>query len=83
MKGFTGYYKYGALFGNNKQQKYIRSLCYQLGWVKPHDTWGKVPDNERLGKFVFLDCKHKIPLSKQTPEQLQVTIYQLEQVLVK
>ena len=79
----ANYYKYGAFYGNSKQYKYLRSLCYQLGWVKAHDKWGQVPDNERLGQFVALDCKYKTPISKQTPEQLRVTIYQLEQVLVK
>ncbi|MDB0601101.1 hypothetical protein PL373_08065 [Tenacibaculum maritimum] len=79
----TTYYTYAFFDKNNEQHKYILSLCQQLGWTKDHPKWGKVSDLERLGRFIALDCKHKIALTKQTKIQLQTTIYQLEQVLVK
>lgn len=79
----SNYYKYAFFDKNNKQHKYILSLCQQLGWTTEHPKWGQVANLERLGRFIALDCKHKITLKDQTPEQVRITIYQLEQVLVK
>lgn len=79
----TKYYKYAFFDKHNQQHKYILSLCQQLGWTKEHPKHGQVADLERLGQFIALDCKHKIELMKQSPEQVQTTIYQLEQVLIK
>lgn len=83
MEQQIDFYSYGTFYGDKQQYKYLRSLCHQLGWIKPHKTYKFVPDNVRLGKFVALNCKYKKPISKQSTEELSITISQLEQVLTK
>lgn len=77
------FYTYGFFKKGNTQHEYILSLCHTNGWTKSHPKYKQVVDLERLGRFIAKDCKYKIPLLKQTKEQLQTTIYQLEQVLTK
>ncbi len=79
------YYKYAFFDNKNKAHRYLLSLCRQLGWTMPHPKNAdvKIPSLERLGRFIALDCRHKIALMQQSPTQLQVTIHQLEQVLLK
>ncbi|CAL2108211.1 conserved hypothetical protein [Tenacibaculum sp. 190524A02b] len=83
MSKKINFYKWGSFFGDSEQYKYIRSLCHQLGWTKPHEKYKSIPDNERLGRFVAENCQHKKPISQQTPKELSTTIFQLEQVLIK
>jgi hypothetical protein len=66
----------------NSQHLYILSLCHQIGWVKYDDYRRKhIADMASLATWLKSKSRHKLPILKQTREQLQDTIYQLEKVL--
>jgi hypothetical protein len=66
----------------NSQHMYILSLCHQIGWVRFDERRGRhIADMNSLASWLKTKSRHKLPILKQSREQLQDTIYQLEKVL--
>lgn len=76
--------QYGRFNRDNKQHMYLLSMCQQLGWITFNHKLGRnVADISRLGRWVKNFASVKKPLLEQTPQELQQTVYQMEQMLAK
>jgi len=77
-------YKWGMFDECNRQHRYILSLCYQYNWTTWSRKLGKqIADIERLGRWLKHYSAVKKPLAMQTGKELQRTVFQLEQMVVK
>jgi hypothetical protein len=74
-----------ALFNiDNRQHRYILSLCQQLGWQIWNTKYDRfVADLDHLGKWLKIYSNVKKPLMKQTRNELERTVYQFEQMVEK
>jgi hypothetical protein len=68
----------------NKQHLYLLSMCIQLGWSVYNANVGRnVADLVRLGRWIKNFGAIKKPLLEQTRQELQKTVYQMEQMVTK
>ncbi len=75
---------WGRFSLDNKQHMYILSMCQQLGWIAFNHKLGRnVADIGRLGRWIRNFGGVKKPLLQQTRQELQETIYQMEQMVKK
>lgn len=66
---------------NNGRHKYILSLCRQLDWQTPDETYGKVVDLNRLSEWLKSKSPVKKPLQKMKPDELSKVITALENII--
>lgn len=83
-QGNNDYLVYGKFDKSKKQHMYILSMCMQLGWSVYNRNVGRnVADLVRLGRFIMHFGAIKKPLSEQSKEELQKTVYQFEEMVRK
>ena len=69
---------------SNKQHMYLLSMCMQLGWSVYNNSVNRnVADLVRLGRWIKNFGAIKKPLLEQSKQELQKTVYQMEQMLAK
>lgn len=80
----SDYEKWGRFDIRNRQHRYMLSMCQQLGWITYNPRLARnVADIVRLGRWISNFCAVKKPLTGQTQQELQQTIYQMEQMVIK
>lgn len=77
-------YQWAIFNKENQQHMYLLSLCIQFGWTSWNEARQRnVADLGRLGNWIKKYSAVKKPLIAQTKEDLQSTLYQFEQMVVK
>lgn len=75
---------WGKFDANKKQHMYLLSMCQQLGWITySHKLGRNIADIARLGRWVRNFGQVKKPLMEQSREELQRTIFQMEEMVRK
>lgn len=77
-------YQFATFDLNNKQHMYLLSMCQQYGWtVYDHKRGRNIADLNKLGAWVRKCSKVKKPIQQQSTKELEVTLYQFEQMIKK
>ena len=75
---------WGLFDKNNRQQRYVISLLYQLGWVRSHYLHGYIPDLHHLSNWLKSSRSPvRKPLKSMTSKELTKIISALESMLEK
>lgn len=81
---------YGLFDRQNKQHRYILSLCQMMplaidrGWAVPHPTYRMVANTAKLGEWLASPKSPvRKPLRQMSSNELHKVIYALEQMLAK
>lgn len=77
-------YQFATFDNSNKQHRYLLSLCQEYGWTVFHQKLNReVADLNKLGAWIRKCSKVKKPLQQQGIKELEITVYQFEQMVKK
>jgi hypothetical protein len=77
-------YQFATFDNNNRQHRYLLSLCQEYGWTAYNEKINRtVADLNRLGRWIRYNSKCKKPMQQQSTKELETTIYQFEQMVKK